>query len=621
MEALKQVQLTPLYPIELPEYYAADVWDISKLDLYKKANEKAVKYWHAYGHHNDCYDFSICKNVPMKQEIKYFFYTYIEINHLGLRSLAAHLSRVRHLISYINEFCLQVPSITLIEENDYTNYLVKNKLIKNTQIQADHEVNKDMKAIRKTRKNRTITLLKYIQKTLNDLYNAHIPEKEKDYWEIKRIPFAVQHNQISAKNLDFRNVAQNKIKQQLKDYCYFRLRTIVAATVHSQLNFIKVFTTWLAKAHPEMQDLSNYSRELLREYFSWLRIESGKNSSYYSQAILHLKQFIEIGIALDFSDFPTSSYISRYDYACKKVINPKYYSDEEMKNINAVLEKLPKKYAKIIFCLEVLALRISDLLTLKIENIKKSKKGYIIELTQAKTGNPIILPLPDSVYKVLISQYKESQKEYGSDVTYIFATSNTSHISYPTVNRSINKYFYKYKVLGDNGEILRFKSHKFRATKTTKLIQMGKGATEAAKVLGHSGLSSLSHYASVTDDTLIASMEPYLKKVELLVNNIGKIESINEEDFKGLIPLCNGWCARPSELGVCKHANYCLSCDLFKPDPRHLNAYSLHLEEINAALAIATQDNNELLIKKLSKDKEQLERIINEVKRLCGTQT
>lgn len=69
---------------------------------------------------------------------------------------------------------------------------------------------------------------------------------------------------------------------------------------------------------------------------------------------------------------------------------------------------------------------------------------------------------------------------------------------------------------------------------------MGKGATKAAKVLGHSGLSSLSHYASVTDDTLIASMEPYLKKIELLVNNIGKIETINEEDFKGLIPLCNG---------------------------------------------------------------------------------
>lgn len=206
-------------------------------------------------------------------------------------------------------------------------------------------------------------------------------------------------------------------------------------------------------------------------------------------------------------------------------------------------------------------------------------------------------------------------------MTYIFATSKTTHIAYSTANSSINKYFYKYKVRNDNGGILRFKSHKFRATKSTKLIQMGKGATEAAKVLGHSGLSSLSHYASVTDDTLIASMEPYLKKVELLVNNIGKVEAISEEDFKGLIPLCNGWCARPSTLGVCKHANYCLSCSLFKPDSRHLNTYSLHLEEVKAALAVATQDNNELLIQKLTKDKEQLERIIDEVKKLCQNQT
>ena len=623
MEALNlyKTQPIPLYPIDLPEFYSADYWDISTLDIYKNANDGALLYWKNYNVKDNCLDFTICHNLAIRKEIKYFFYSYIEINKHELRGLIANYSRMRHLISYINSQCLHLSSVTQIEQEDYENFLLENKLIESIVINSKKRINAKMEEVPTNIKNRTVTILGYIKNTVLKLYGTYTPEYDKDVWDVDNIPFHIASSNGGKKSLNFKSITQPLLKKQAKDFCYFKLKTLVDSTVHNLFHYILVFFKWLNDFHPEMQDLSGYSRDLLDEYFLWLRTESGKKEKYISSCILDLKIFIETGNLLEFEKFPKNSLITQYDYQIKKIKNPKYYSDNEIKNINASLEFFPKKYAKIVLCLEVLALRIGDLLSLKIENIKKTKQGYVLELVQGKTKRPLLIPLPESIYKLLISQYKESQEKFGKDVLYIFASSLNTHLSCSTVSRTVNKMFYEHKVLSDTGEILHFKSHKFRATKSTKLIQMGKGATEAAKVLGHSGLSSLSHYASVTDDTLIANMEPYLKKVELLVNNIGKVEAISEEDFKGLIPLCNGWCARPSTLGVCKHANYCLSCSLFKPDSRHLNTYSLHLEEVKAALAVATQDNNELLIQKLTKDKEQLERIIDEVKKLCQNQT
>ena len=214
-----------------------------------------------------------------------------------------------------------------------------------------------------------------------------------------------------------------------------------------------------------------------------------------------------------------------------------------------------------------------------------------------------------------------SQGNYGKDTKYIFARSKNKHITYSAVVVTINKCFYELGVTGDDGNILRFKSHKFRKTKATKLISQGFGAQKAADALGHSGLRSLSSYANVNNETLISSMEPYLKKVDILVNNIGKIQDISKEDMKDALPLCNGWCCRPSSMGICDHANYCLSCSMFKPDIRHLNYYSLQLEEINATLKVAEISDNKRLIRKLQKDKAQLEKIIERVEELWQKET
>lgn len=94
------------------------------------------------------------------------------------------------------------------------------------------------------------------------------------------------------------------------------------------------------------------------------------------------------------------------------------------------------------------------------------------------------------------------------------------------------------------------------------------------------------------------------------------MDKISPETIKTTYtPLCNGWCVRDvSNLGVCKKANSCLTCGLFKPSIEFLNNYEMQLQDVLATIEIARANDMEVLLKKNLKLKEDLERIIRVVK-------
>lgn len=387
---------------------------------------------------------------------------------------------------------------------------------------------------------------------------------------------------------------------------------------------IKTFTHWLYEYYPDHTDFSKLDRDIIEDYFGWLRIESGFTGHQINSCILNLKKFFEDGLLLEYDYFPTKPLVLITDYRFRKVTKAEFYSDEEMKRINKILPEIPTVYAIIIFCLEVLALRISDLVSLTpdmIEIVSNEEKDAGLYKYQLKTNNSISIYLVDSVHTLLMDQYEYSKETYGENVKYIFANGKDSYMAPGSINTEVNKLFYKHKVMGDNGKILRFRSHKFRATKATQLISSGFGAMEGKKALGHSGLQSLSYYANVSTDVVIDSLEPFINKAQTLIENIGKVQNINPDDFKNALPLCNGWCCRPASLGICEHANYCLSCNLFKPDIRHKNYYNIQLLELEATLELAKNSENELLEKKTLKDIKNIKKIIAKVDELCQQKT
>lgn len=608
-------------PIRLPERYQPDKWYIKEWELYKTATESWKTYWKRYGHADtECVDFSLCENLVLKNELKYFLSSCVEEKKVNLHTFTGHEGRMRHIINFANKYYPDSISILDIPHSEFIDYLLENKIIENTRMQDGKKLKANMEYVPQERKHRTVALFTHIQRVVTEYNERNTPEFKKDKWFTRNIAF-VEEPSGSYKNLDFRNVEQIFIREQLKRYFYFKLKAQVSTgTAYNNLESIKVFIKWLYKNHPKETDFKNLTRDMLEEYFLWLRTKSGFSNIKLNRCVLVLKNYLEEGYQLGLEYFPDKPLILPTDYKFKKKPVADFYSDTEISRINELLLKMDPFYGKIVLFLEMLALRISDLITLTpdmISEITDEDGSAGLHKFQIKTNKAVSIYLTPDIHGLLMDQYNHSKELYGEDVKYIFATGKDTHISGSAIRGTVNKYFKENELRGDNGELLHFIPKKLRATKATKLLSTGFSSMEASKTLGHSNLQSLSYYANVTLDTVIDSLSPFIQKAQLLIENIGKTEFIDTSEFEKALPLCNGWCCRPIGLGICEHANYCLSCDLFRPDSRHLNYYSMQLEELKATLNVAKVNNNEPLVKKTLKDIENVERIINKVNELC----
>lgn len=550
-------------------------------------------------------------------------YHSIVVRNVSLYGFSDDEVRMKHIIRFINQSYPDNTSLLDVPDEDYVAFLLNNNIIKSAKAKDGTRINGNMEIVPVKRVNRTATILQRIRKVITEYHERNIPEQKKDFWVTKNFPF-VKDMSTQRHNLDFKDIPQPYIKEQLKEYCYFKLKAAQkTGNIYQTLSRIKVFAKWLYEFSPEYKDFSNLDRDIIEEYLGWLRIESGFQTYQINNHILALKIFLEECLQLEYENIPTIPLILSKDYRFKRVRKVEYYSKEKMRRINAVIAEFPPVYATILYCFQVLALRMSDLMTLTPDMIQKvyDEEDATLFRFQIKTHHSISICLEESDYMLLMDQYEESKSLYGENVKYIFADGPDSYISQLTVSRNLNKLFYDYKIMGDDGNILRFKSHKFRATKATLLIASGFGAVEGKKALGHSGLQSLSFYTSVQFQVIIDSLRPFVNKTEVLINNIGKIKDIRTEEFENALSLCNGWCCRPTSLGVCEHANYCLSCDLFKPDIRHKNYYELQLQELEATLEVSKNIKNELLEKKTLADIEKLKKIIERVDELCQKET
>lgn len=627
---LNTISLPKEAPLELEEPYSLDVWPIKDWKIYSEAPEAQKTRLEKFGYENDSFVFSSFEPNLLKEEFKYFLSKRITDGTCSLQTILAYYSRGKHLFDYSKEHP-EIESIIDIDEASYSRFLVKSKIIKNVRVPDSSRVNVDMEECPVSRKNRTISLIDAIKTELEKYYQKDIPEQQKDYWKLKNFPFPEIKIGCTYKNLDFSQIRQTGIKNTVKNYFYFKLKTIKPNTLYDKLRAIRIFLEWLYDKYPDITNLSSLNRTIIEEYLEYLKLEAGYQSANINRLIIQLKNFLDEGFILYSRDFPKNPLILNTDYRIKPVRNAGFYSDNEIKNINRALRDMPTLYASIVFCLETMALRISDLLTLtpsmieECTNVGVYKHQIRVEKKvvkkQQKTGEDVEIYITEPIYKILMNMLDESKKKYGEDVKYIFASGKDTHISYSIVQHTINKLFYENNVLSDDGSLLRFKTHKFRATKATKLIEKGFGATEAAKALGHSSLQSLSYYSNITEDTLIDSLAPFLEKAEIYIRNMGKKAPNIAIETDKLLPLCNGWCCRPIGLGLCEHANKCLTCSLFKPDGRHLSYYQLQLQELEATLGAAMTTENQKLIDKTKEDIAAVKRIIKEVEQLCSKET
>lgn len=105
-------------------------------------------------------------------------------------------------------------------------------------------------------------------------------------------------------------------------------------------------------------------------------------------------------------------------------------------------------------------------------------------------------------------------------------------------------------------------------------------------------------------------LAPRIKKDEIIISNLWKTEDKKESIPQDAIPLCNGFCCKQIDIGICKKANVCLDCPMFIPSMQFISSYMIQLQEIEATIAIAKTCGYTKMLQNCMETKKSLEDII-----------
>lgn len=597
---LRQTDLTD-FGLEAP--YSADIWDICGWDIYKDANESQKKAWDARSSvMGGNLDFSLCENRTIREELKYFSYHLLKKKEISLRTLAEYLDRYKLFFNFVNS--RQYVSVLDIDTVDYERYIIPTHkaVIGNGQALTGQEIAPSKK------RNRLISFLDSFKNVIAEYIESAKPLYERDIWNGKEI----HPDKHDTANLDFHDIEQDEMKQETKNFLKSQLPGWTVKTAYGYLKDITLFCRWLYEYDESIASFKDINRDILEEYFLFLRVDSDFSQNKINLNILRLSVLFEYGIATGNKNFPETILFMPDDHCFKTQKRANFYTNEEVAAIFSIVKCLPKVYGKILLVLHHTGMRISEVLRLSIDALKSKDGKPYLAVYMYKTERYNYVPIDGNIHKLIANEIRLTQERF-PDAKYIFVNDNGNVINYSNFTKTIKKAIIEHDVRGRDGKLLDFRTHRFRATKATYLINSGYDPRNVADMLGQKSLSSLSYYAVATNQSLQVHMQEYLKKESILINSIGKVDEKIIEDYENAHPLCNGWCCRPIELGICENINACLTCSMFKPSLEHLTTYRLQLSEIESSLAVAAANGFTRMVEQCKKGKAALEKIIKEM--------
>lgn len=605
----KQIELPKF---NLPEPYCDDVWDIMEWDYYKTASQGYKPCWIARSNvMNNKMDFSLCNNPVIREESKYFCYLLISNKKVSLGTFAEYADRFKLLFAYVNERSFD--TVLDIDTSDYERYIGQSHKIKTNNGSA--LIGKEVIPMKK--RNRLVSFLDSLKRAVSDFIESSKPLLKRDYWRMKDVKPDSVNDFSHTKNFDFSTIKQPLMKKAAKEFLLFKLASITFNAVHGYLNNIKTFCQWLYEYDDIINSFAEVNRDILEDYFCFLRIETDFSQHKINKNILDLSVMFEYGLLNGDKNFPSIPLFLSSDYAFKTEHRAKYYTPDEIAGIFSIIPYIPKVYGKILLILHHCGMRISEVLRLPMDCLCYNEDVPYIKLYMYKTERNHNIPLNKAIHKIIHTEILKNKKEY-PEAKYVFLNKDGSLINYGTFCRTIRRAIVEHNILGRDGQLLKFTTHRFRSTKATDLINMGEDAQKTADILGVSSISTLRYYATATQTSVNEYMQEYLKKESILINSIGKMDEFDLDDYKNAIPLCNGWCCRPADLGICDKINACLTCSQFRPSIRHLTSYQLQLSELESTIAVANANGYTRIVEKCTAEKEALQNIIGRLEEMLN---
>lgn len=345
-------------------------------------------------------------------------------------------------------------------------------------------------------------------------------ETEKDVWRLDRLDIEIKENLIkNFKTLNFTEIFQKDIREEVKKAVYFQLKVEAISSVARELTAMRRLSKYLRKKYSEIQSCRQIDREVIEEYFVYLKTEDTSTKHFHGE-LTRLRSLLEaVGKICGFPQL--ENLILTRDIPPTPKAEFKSYSDAELKRLNAFLVKMDEQTARLMIIHQMLGTRISDTLTLKMDCLREVDGSTVIWIRQMKT-HPYEKEISGELAELIRKAMDYTRERFG-ETEYIFVNEKepTRPLQYNTVQYRVLHMIYKEDIRDDEGNLFGFGTHMYRHYYGVKLTEMHLDDWTIAKLLGHSSIKNVKYYRKMSNQLLADETRRARHKLsELILANL-----------------------------------------------------------------------------------------------------
>lgn len=464
--------------------------EYSQLDCYKRATDEQKRKLNQ----EQYFDLGKLPEETLRKEFG---------NYIRYRGTKVSILTIKTERNYFNSLCefLQKPSnqVKSLMERDENVWI---KQLKAWMLQKGRALTKAKKRVYQNESVEKVALIRYFENIIQftvDLSETN--ELTKDIWYLERLPIIIRSNPIvNHKTINFRKIEQPDIREEMKKAIYYHLQYEAIATVTREVSVMNKFLKYLKEKYPQVDSCEEIDRNIIEKFLIYLKIEvesgNGKRDDLIKlrdvlETVGKIYGWEQLGRLFIKSDFPPER---RGEF--------KYYSDSELKRLNAHIVKLEEQIARALIIHQLLGNRISDTLTMRKDCLYRRDNQDMVIIYQPKSRRfekPVSAEVAQLIKKAIVyaeQNYKES--------IYIFANKDNPQkpLNYQTLREKVIRMIYENDLRDDQGELFGFGSHLFRHTYGVKLTELHVDDWTISKLIGHKNVKTVKYYRKMSNQSM-----------------------------------------------------------------------------------------------------------------------
>jgi len=328
-----------------------------------------------------------------------------------------------------------------------------------------------------------------------------IDERLKDIWRLEKLDIPFRENLIkNVKTLNFTEISQEKIREELKRGIYLNLQNEAISCVQKEIRAMRRLSRFLQEQQPRVLSLQDVDRKIVEEYLIHLNVEVSQKQQFHSE-LTRLRAIIEsIGNACGYEHL-RGLFLQRDIPRTSRTLF-KTYSDAELKRLNKGIVEMDEQIARLLIIHQMLGTRISDTLTLRPDCLFEKNGQAMIRIHQMKS-KMFEKPISEGLEALIRAAIEYGFYKYG-ETPYIFVDERNHDrpMQYSTLQVKLVSMIKAKDLRDDSGQLFGGKTHIFRHYYGMKLTEMHLDDWTIARLLGHSSVRNVKYYRQMSNQLL-----------------------------------------------------------------------------------------------------------------------